>query len=556
MATVIVATDNQRAANGTPPPRGATLASWVCYASFTLLLALLYAGSEWWHLAGGFGFPSDPAWVRAVIARNLASGHGVCFNPGTSTAGAAGFSWIVALAFGGLVSANYIAAAKVLGVVALIVAAWLTWCVALDLLGDWRFAFLAGLLVIASPRMISQALGGTEAAWSALWLVGAIHWQAVAWEGSTKRRAVASLALGLAALSRPELIVLLPLALLDRWIISIRQHPSKRVAGMVGSLPELALAIAVVTPYLFFNLRVGGPWWQQPELALRQPPIWAWSLMTVKALWLDSPIVTTMALIGLPVAALFALRPKAKHPSLLLPMSAVVVLVLPRFIWRSASQENGLLTAAALTPVVAILGAAGLFLLYRGLQSASWRTERSLRSALVALRIGIVLACLMIFGFSLWLHQTAWRQHGFQVKKVTDLQGYLGRWAAEHLPSDASIASREVGAIGFASRRRMLDLGGSVSPDALPYMRRKGSPDTNLLAYLEKAKPSHLAIRPSDFPDLAGRPDLLTPLVTCMVTDPQTGGATTMALYETPWPPLSVQEIHRQTGLLERTKNK
>jgi hypothetical protein len=158
----------------------------------------------------------------------------------------------------------------------------------------------------------------------------------------------------------------------------------------------------------------------------------------------------------------------------------------------------------------------------------------------------IAVACIAIFGFFLWQHSGGWQRHGFQVKKVTNLQGYLGRWAADHLAWDASIASRDVGAIGFFSRRRMVDLGGATSPDALAYLKKPGSPDTNLLEYLDKARPSHLAIRPSDFPDLAQRADLLSPAVTATVTDPISGGETTMALYETPWPPLSVMEARRQ----------
>jgi hypothetical protein len=94
----------------------------------------------------------------------------------------------------------------------------------------------------------------------------------------------------------------------------------------------------------------------------------------------------------------------------------------------------------------------------------------------------------------------------------------------------------------------MVDLGGTISREGLAALSQSGSPDSNLLAYLQKTRPSHLAIRPSDFPDLSQRPDLLTPAVTCVVTDPFTGGVTTMALYETPWPPLSVMEARAQAG--------
>jgi hypothetical protein len=127
------------------------------------------------------------------------------------------------------------------------------------------------------------------------------------------------------------------------------------------------------------------------------------------------------------------------------------------------------------------------------------------------------------------------------VKKVSGHQVMIGRYAADHLAPDASIASRDVGAIGFFSRRRMIDLGGTISQEGLAYLSQPGSPDTNLLAYLHTARPSHLAIRPGDFPDLSERADLLAPLITAHVTDPTTGGVSTMRLYETPWPPASVK---------------
>ncbi|UCC69224.1 MAG: hypothetical protein JSV79_04725, partial [Armatimonadota bacterium] len=101
---------------------------------------------------------------------------------------------------------------------------------------------------------------------------------------------------------------------------------------------------------------------------------------------------------------------------------------------------------------------------------------------------------------------------------------------------------REVGAIGFFSRKRMVDLGGTIAQKGLLYLSRPGAPDTNLLEFLEEEQPSHLAIRPGDFPDLSHREDLLIPAMTCVVTDPISGGMMTMMLYETPWPPPSVRE--------------
>lgn len=167
----------------------------------------------------------------------------------------------------------------------------------------------------------------------------------------------------------------------------------------------------------------------------------------------------------------------------------------------------------------------------------------------VGFAAGIAIVCAALLGFHALAHRPSWQQHGFRVKKVSDLQGYIGRWAGSHLAPDASIGSREVGAIGFFSGRRMVDLGGTISQQGLAYLGQPGSPDTNLLKFMEKVRPSHLAIRPSEFPDLSRRADLLTPAVTCAVSDPIAGGMTTMTLYETPWPPPSVAEAR---GLAER----
>jgi hypothetical protein len=89
----------------------------------------------------------------------------------------------------------------------------------------------------------------------------------------------------------------------------------------------------------------------------------------------------------------------------------------------------------------------------------------------------------------------------------------------------------------------VVDLGGTISAEGISYLRRPGSPDANLLAYLEKSQPSHLAIRPGDFPDLAQRADLFSPAVTCVDTDRDTGGTTTLVLYETPWPAPSIRGL-------------
>jgi hypothetical protein len=547
MAAHDVSTDQQRAAPSVHPPPGVTLASFTLFGALAALLALIYSGAEWRELVG-FGFPSDAAWARAVLARNVASREGLCFNVGTPVAGAAGVSWIGALAFTGFFSGKFLLTAKLLGVLSVILAAFVTWHIVLDLLGDWRFAFLAGLLVAGSPRLASAGLDGTEAAWAALMVTALLHWHSLAWEGTTHQRALMALTMILAALSRPELLLLFPLALADRGLVTaVHARRATRHIALAHPLPETAATVLLLLPYVLYNWRAGGPLWQQPEAVLRTPPAWAWSGTALGGLWADNPLLLCAALVGLPVAALAVSRTTCGHRSFLLCVMPVVLIVAPIVIWRGASPTNAAYMAAYLTPAVAILGAAGLFLAHRTAQRLSWPGPATRRRWVHA--AGIAIVCGAILGPVALAHPASWRQCVSQVKKVSGLQAYIGRWAADHLPPDASIASREVGAIGFFSRRRMIDLGGTISHEGLAYLSQPGSPDTNLLAYLQEVKPSHVAIRPGDFPYLSQRADLLTPAFTTRVTDPRTGGETSMTLYETLWPPRSLQDA---MGMIDR----
>jgi len=526
-----------------PPPGGTAFASFTLFASLVALVALVYAGSEWWYTDGIFGFPTDAAWVRATFARSIATGHGLAYNAGAPVGGAAAPSWLLVLGVLSALSGNFVLTAKVLGVAAVIFAAFLAWAVTLRLLEDWRFAFLAGLLVAVSPVLSAQSLGGTEGPLAAMLVMAVLYWQGLGWDGNRRQRVIGAVALGLAALARPELILLLPLALLDRFLVAGARSRSETglPVALARSFAEVLGAGLIALPYVLYNLHAGGPLWQRPELALRAPAPLAWTKEVLTLLWSNNPVLLIAAGLGLVVAALAAARRRTEHPTFLPALVPLALLLAPGFLWRGASVANARHAAAYLTPVVCVLGAAGLFLICRAARAVLQPTRNLARCLLFATGLTLVIAAL--FGLMGIQQSAAWEQHGALVKRVNSLGISAGKWASQHLPPDASIASREVGAIGFFGHRRVVDLGGTISSEGIGYLRRPGSADANLLDYLGKAQPSHLAIRPGDFPDLAQRADLFAPAVTCGDTNRETGGVTTLVLYETPWPPPSIREL-------------
>jgi hypothetical protein len=52
-----------------------------------------------------------------------------------------------------------------------------------------------------------------------------------------------------------------------------------------------------------------------------------------------------------------------------------------------------------------------------------------------------------------------------------------GRWFAAHTPADAVLAAPDIGALGYLSQRRVVDLAGLVTPQMVPILRRMPAED-------------------------------------------------------------------------------
>ena len=89
-----------------------------------------------------------------------------------------------------------------------------------------------------------------------------------------------------------------------------------------------------------------------------------------------------------------------------------------------------------------------------------------------------------------------------------------GDWFGRHSAPNASIASKEVGALAYHSQRRVHDLTGFVSPELEPHMRAGGDP-VAAFAFAKVARPVFLVDRSTRAFDLMDRSPYraaLTPL--------------------------------------------
>jgi hypothetical protein len=88
-----------------------------------------------------------------------------------------------------------------------------------------------------------------------------------------------------------------------------------------------------------------------------------------------------------------------------------------------------------------------------------------------------------------------------------------GRWFWRYSGRGAVIATQDIGAIGFWSQRKILDLSGRMSPEMEPHLRRE-SPSTTVERFrFASARPSYLMDRSSRRFDLLDR----SPYAACLI---------------------------------------
>jgi hypothetical protein len=412
------------------------------------LFLLLHVLAGWIFLHDcGPGFPLDDAWGHAVYARALATGDGFAYNAGEPEAGVTSPLWTIFAAVPvGLLQwlgdARPDWGMRLLGALC----GWLAALVGYRLAaraGKWPAAF-AGVLLSIDPLMLAGRYSGMELPLFALLTL--LLAEALLDENLSK----AGLATGLAILTRPEALILVPLCVALLW------HHRRRM--LTWALPVLLCTL----PFAGWNFWVAGhPWpntWQiKSEVVLDLPAIgralvalardtgWGWGLLV------------------LVIAGAFAMEGGARRTALVIGCLGLVLLggVLftramptgfdpPRvpFYWERYAL-------VAWPPLLVLLGA-GLASFVR----TAWAGLfcRPLAAALLI----APLAGAVVLSHGAPAHAAEVRRRfAAECADVEALNVAAGEWIAANLPAGALVAAHDAGAIRYFGQRPVLDIHGN-----------------------------------------------------------------------------------------------
>jgi hypothetical protein len=472
-------------------------APWTRVERIGLAVALALTLALMWPVRG---YLTDDTFIHLQYARHLAHGEGIVFNRGERVYGCTSPLWVALIADGIGFGLDGLGVARVLGAFATLAS------VALFLQLMRRTIATPGLRALATVAwaghawMLRWSVSGMETPLAvAFTLAGFVAFTEGKQWGARPVRTGALW--GLACLARPELVLLVTL-----WSMALIIDAKNRdgIRRMVfGILPPAA----IYGSWLAFAKLYFGTFW----------PL----TLSAKAAGGDDPIAKLQALWR-------QVRIIGSTEGVLLVVMILALLFASHRIWQRR------VTGVSLVPWMWIVTLPALYVA-RGVQPVSryllvllpvvawlawytaetwWRGEANSPAPRRVVTLGAIVA-LLALGQNLAIYRLA-----VVPQVVTFTRGLeqslipWGRWFARHTSPDAVIATPDIGAIGYFSGRRVLDLSGLVTPQMIPVLEEEEMEDAVArFAFSAFAHPDFLIDRAETAFDLRRR----SPYARCLV---------------------------------------
>jgi hypothetical protein len=300
---------------------------------------------------------------------------------------------------------------------------------------------------------------------------------------------------GLLVLARPDGVGLL--FLVAAGLLIAAGLPKDR---MIRCAIYLFTAALPLIPYFILNLWSSGTIWPNTYYAKQAEYAFLWETPLLRRLgqllyfslggpaegWRGISGAHLLLLPGLLIGAWTSWRSDWGKRQLLylLPLLWAVGHVF-LYAWRLPVTYQHGRYLIPVVPVFIIFGLAGWLLLF---EDAQKRIHLSDRSNFVLKRF----APLTIGAFLLFFLLLGLRAYGQDVAFINGEMVATARWLENNTPDDKLIAAHDIGAIGYFTKKPILDLAGLISPQVIPLL----ADQERLAAYVKASNAAYLVTAP------------------------------------------------------------
>ncbi len=454
-------------------------------------------------LAGPLTFPMDDAYIHAVYGRNLAELGALTFNtmPPDTGIGTTSIAWTLLLTAGAPV-VGVVWAARLLGMISFLATLALVWVITGWLLpGRPAARTFVTSLVALSGNLIWFSLSGMETMfWLALGLGAVVAYQARRWW-------LVGLLIGVMTLTRAEGVVLMAAV----WAVEL--YTTRRVSR--GLLLATGLMVLLWAPWLLFMQAKTGAWLptsfsgkkhaqvrgavdivqrslpegsadldQVTNAEQMRLPWWIALLYPAGVIGYGATFVAGAGYLPGPKIPLGGPLGEVSGGLSILGILALLVVFLPTLIsglrgTAVAARERDAATHSALLLLgvwVILHNLAYWYKLptpgtasrYQVVNHVAWWLLAGLGAVWLEARpkrAATMLLALLVVVNAAW-----WRGvYGADCRHMEQVRLASAAYLANDLPADAVVAAHDIGALGWAGQRRILDMGGLIDPAYMQY---------------------------------------------------------------------------------------
>lgn len=432
-----------------------------------LLPAAVYLLALWGFLGSSyarFGFPLDDAWIHRVYSRSVAFGQGFAYNDGQQESGSTSPLWAFVTApaqwLEGAGERTVPAAVKLIGVLLGLGTIAAVIRIGARLGGSAPAGFFAAAIFALEPRFLFSSLAGMEN----ILLVAVWVWGCDALLG---RRYLAALVwFGLAPVTRPEAIVLLPLC-----IPALIELTRQRVWGR-ATIASWVIPVAPVVLWFLFCKTTTGHFLPNTFYVKAQPFALGFDGIAIawRSVFLNGLVPWTAWIAGLVAFLAVCLavgRSRGVRRFLLLtipPAAYLIAVVGSRTIVFDGYYWTRWLDPACIVLMVPFSAGIGAFAarLFARHDAAAAEGAALGRSRRVDVIAG--LAAIAVLVTSIPSYRQAYidrRDHlSSDSRAIEVLNVQAGKWIAEHTPASSVVAVNDAGAIRYFGKRKTIDLEG------------------------------------------------------------------------------------------------
>ena len=497
--------------------------------------------------AGSLGFPLDDSWIHLQFARNVAERGEFSFNPGQPTPGSTAPLWTLVLGCAGALAGHLETWAYALGVLFYVASCLLLVGLSLVVDPSWRKAGACGLLGAVGATFVWASVSGLEIPlFTFLSLLGILahmrRWGP--WEGGLS----AGVLFGLGALTRPEGVGLFALSLVDEVFRLCPQEDGSRVKVRIRVGPLLARIISfclAIAPQIFFCLWCTGRplpnTFYAKAIGERDLLSAHYLVLLIRLLGRDFPVLALFWPLGI-VAVLYGqMRREGQSPSFLVVAWPFALALGYNFLAKNQFTVGAGNFGRYFYPALPLLGLLCVHGVFFACEIV--RVDRLRVGSKLLIDVPLVLS--IVFGALAVQHTIDWTQvYALNVRNVNDMDVRVARWIAKNVPRDAVVATNDIGAIGYLSRRNVLDTVGIATPEIIPFLVKYGQPnetfrESGVMRFLSERRPDYVAIFPEWYPNLSkslSECGILRPVFDNRIKNNITCGADRMVVFRAQWP--------------------